>query len=324
MNRARWEKELANVHLLKEYFLHYEPSLGMWTLAEGLTRRMGFIKLSQYAHEHRYGVCKEYLKSTYAEVFQKYKALPQMSLNRKISVDAPIWTFWYQGEKNAPYPVEHCLQSIRRNAGNHPVYVLDKDNYTQYVELPDYVLRKFYSREISIAHLSDILRIALLRQYGGIWLDSTFYMTGELQKELYDCSFFSVSQGGKRTWDVAKDLWSLSFLAAGEDNDLIRYCYDLLMAYWEKEDVLIGYLLLDCIIASAFEECPAIESMIRKIPPNNPGIFDFLGPIRNSQVNEEDYRKMMQGTYLHKLTYKKDMYPKIDGKKTFFGRLIED
>lgn len=325
MNRAKLKKELANISLLKDYFLHYGWSLGFWTFAEAFTRRIGMTKLSERAHTHRYGVCKSYLKTHYGNIIQNYRNRQDLSLNDKIREDDPIWVFWYQGEEYAPNPVDLCIASIRRHGGKHPVIVLDKDNFKDYVTLPDYVMTKFNEKKISFAAFSDILRIALLKEHGGIWLDSTFYMTGELQPDIYEHSFFSISHGGKRKWVISKDMWSLCFLAAGNRNDFINYCYDMLMEYWKKEDILICYLILDCIIALGFEEIRPFEQMIREVPVNNLGVFDFDEKLLNAEVDEEEYQKMMQTAYLHKLTYKANMRSENQrGVKTYFGRMTED
>lgn len=325
MNKAKWKKELANIGLLRDYFLHYDPSLGFWTFAEGFSRRVGMIKFSERAHVHRYGFCKLYLKEHYGEIIQKYKDNQDLSLNDKIREDDPIWLFWYQGEENTPTPVDLCIASIRRHSGKHPVIVLDKSNFEKYVMLPNYVLKKFREGKVSVAAFSDILRISILRKHGGIWLDSGFYMTDDLQQDIYESSFFSISHGGKRKWVISKDMWCLGFLAAREHNDFINYCYDMLMEYWRNEDILIGYLLLDCIIALGFEQVKPFEEMIRKVPTNNLGAFDFLEPIRNAEVDESKFQNMMRNNYIHKLTYKESIltYTK-SGKKTYYGRLIEN
>lgn len=168
MNKAKIKKELANLPLLKNYFLHYGWPLGFWTFTDGFVRRIGADKLYEKTHYRRYEVCKEYLKKHYGHIIRKYQEKPDLSVGQLIEKDAPVWTFWYQGEEFAPYPVDLCLQSIRRHSGNHPVMVLDKDNYKQYVTLPHYIEEKLSEKKISLAAFSDILRISLLRNRGGV------------------------------------------------------------------------------------------------------------------------------------------------------------
>ena len=49
-----------------------------------------------------------------------------------ISKDSPIWVMVYDGiEKETPI-INACINSIIVNAGNHPVYLLNKNNYSKY------------------------------------------------------------------------------------------------------------------------------------------------------------------------------------------------
>ncbi|MBQ9553448.1 hypothetical protein IJU97_00315 [bacterium] len=58
--------------------------------------------------------------------------------------------------------------------------MLDKDNYEKYVTLPAFIIKKVYEHKISITHLSDIIRMALLKQYGGIWVDATMFINSNV------------------------------------------------------------------------------------------------------------------------------------------------
>ncbi|MBQ7073583.1 hypothetical protein IJM86_00620 [bacterium] len=43
--------------------------------------------------------------------------------------------------------------------------LLTRDNYENYIKLPEFILQKVKKKEISITHLSDIIRMALLKEY---------------------------------------------------------------------------------------------------------------------------------------------------------------
>ena len=73
--------------------------------------------------------------------------------------------------------VKICVESIKKNAGDHRVIILTDDNYKQYVDIPEWVEEKKKKGVISRTHYSDILRLSLLARHGGMWIDSTFYCT---------------------------------------------------------------------------------------------------------------------------------------------------
>lgn len=323
MNRAKFEKEKKNIKLLFQYFLCYGIKLGFWTLTDGVSYRLGIEKIYKFADQKRYGTCKEYLRKNYSKVIMKYKNVDYTMLNDKISEDSDIWLFWWQGENNFPYPINLCVESIRKHAGKHKVVLITKENYKQYVNLPGYIIKKFEMGIISVASFSDILRFELLYKYGGIWLDSTYFFTGELSKEIYNNNFYSISNPNGRNWVITKDIWSISFMAMTKKHIIASYMCDFYKEYWKKENVNIAYLLSDCFISIAYEDIPTFKKIIDSVPANNVGVFDLLGPIRNKLCTQSDFVKLMGNTYIHKLTYKEKYVAEVSGKKTYFGRLIE-
>lgn len=113
-----------------------------------------------------------------------------------IGPSSNIWTLWWQGCEKAPDIVKVCIASIKKNAGNHPVILLDQYNYKQYVTLPDHVVDNFEKGNISIAHLSDMIRTSLLYKYGGIWMDATLYMLHPLDESIENRTFYSINHVG--------------------------------------------------------------------------------------------------------------------------------
>ena len=65
----------------------------------------------------------------------------------------------------------------------------------EYVQFPDYIVRKWKEGVISNTHLSDLLRLELLIRYGGLWIDSTTYMTGTIPAYIDDSNFFVYRNG---------------------------------------------------------------------------------------------------------------------------------
>lgn len=56
--------------------------------------------------------------------------------------------------------------------------IVDLTNYHNWVQLPQYVEEKFRKGLIPPALFSDLLRLALLKQYGGVWMDASVYCSG--------------------------------------------------------------------------------------------------------------------------------------------------
>lgn len=325
MNKAKLDKEKKNVKLLFQYFSHFGFQHGFWTFADAICARLKIQKAYEYADWKRYEICKAYLRKHYGNLIDSYLNAKLEEPIDKIHEDSNIWIFWWQGEENLPYPVNLCIQSIRRHAGKHPVVVITEKNYKDYVELPEKIMRKFSNGIISLATFSDILRFELLYMYGGIWLDSTYYFTGDIQPEVYENSFFSISIPNGRKYVVTKDIWSISFMAMTKNHPIAKYMRDAFREYWKSENITLAYLLVDCFMAIGYEDVPLFRKIINAVPANNEGVFDMLTEIRNIPCSKEDYLSKIvcgRSTYIHKLTYKERFLEEVNGQKTYFGWLI--
>src|SRR3546814_10790494 len=82
--------------------------------------------------------------------------------------------------------------------GNLEHKVLDGSILADYSDLPGYVLDKFKKGQIDHTHFSDLLRLNLLKNHGGIWLDATAYMTDFIPGYIHEQDFF-VFLTGERT-----------------------------------------------------------------------------------------------------------------------------
>ena len=95
-----------------------------------------------------------------------------------------VWTCWWQGEKAAPDIVKACWQSQWENIPEDAEHIIiTKDNYAEYITIPDYIMDRFQNGENMIAHLADFIRACLLYRYGGVWLDSTVLLLDVLPEE---------------------------------------------------------------------------------------------------------------------------------------------
>src|SRR3954453_20542988 len=109
-----------------------------------------------------------------------------------------VWTLWLQGWETAPPLVQACLRSWQRRNPTWTVRTLTRDNISQYLDLlstyPDVNLD-----QIPAAALSDMIRIALLSQHGGVWADSTVFCVMPLDRWIDDYSrtgFFAFARPG--------------------------------------------------------------------------------------------------------------------------------
>ena len=60
----------------------------------------------------------------------------------------------------------------------------------QYYQLPEYIIDKHKKGYISNTELADILRVSLLSDFGGIWIDATIFIPNHLPDDVLKYNFF--------------------------------------------------------------------------------------------------------------------------------------
>lgn len=324
MNKRKLKREKDNLIMLFNIVKTHGFKVFFWSLADGVCRRLHFTNLYHRTHLKRHETCKDVLKKKYAYIIEKYKKMEFDDNNiGTIGSDSPVWRYWHQGVEKLPYPVDITLNSTESRVGKHPIIILDSKSYKKYIDVPEYIEEKCRNGQMNIAVFSDYIRLALLKKYGGMWMDSTFYVNGNLPSEIDDMSFYTINQDNRRNWVVTRDKWSVGLLACAPNNPLISFCEEFLREYWKNEITPIAYLMTDCIIGIAYDEIAAIRAMIDKVPINNTHCFDFLSDFRNEQYDEKVQRLMNQDTFVYQLSYKFEWNTKSEnGKLSNFGGII--
>lgn len=269
-------------------------------------------KLNIYEHE----LVKQYLRNNFEYIYNTF----QDKNEENIAEDAPIWILWWQGEDKAPNIVKKCINSVREYSGTHPVIVLDKHSYDNYVQINADIVEKLKKGNISITHFSDILRLNLLYQNGGIWVDATILACKDFLEEIKNYSFYTIRHGKFSDYHVCKGLWSTFLLAANKGNNIIKLFRDVLEDYLKKENIMITYLLIDCIIAVGYEDISYIRNEINKVPINNVNVFE-LQPRLTHKYEQNDFDKLKENNSLFKVSYKISF--ETECKDTYYNRIFE-
>ena len=268
-----------------------------------------------------------YLEEFYKPVIEQYYLQNNTAVNNT-GERIPVWVLWWQGLDNAPDIIKVAVASQQQylNKDLFDYHFLTKDNYCDYVQLDEIILEKMEMGRITFTHFSDILRMELLKKYGGLWLDSTIYMTDDFEEAFYKSDFYT---NKKNTYPnfirkvVSKGRWTGYFLKGNKDNILFCFMVDAFSYYWKKHNTLIDYYLIDYTMDVAYNNIPAVKKMIDEVPNNNPEIFG-LNASMNSDYDSEIIDSITSKTAIHKLSYKhKRTLRTSNNKKTIWGYLYE-
>jgi hypothetical protein len=134
-----------------------------------------------------------------------------------------IWIMWLQGLAQAPDVVRKCYESWKKHNLGWQVIFLDEQTLQEYIDLRALIgeARQYISKQA----LSDIVRINLLAEYGGVWVDATCFACVPLDTWIdrhCESGFFAFRNPGV---DRMLSSW---FLASSRDCYLVsRWCTEV-------------------------------------------------------------------------------------------------
>lgn len=276
--------------------------------------RLAFALTGRRMHPELRGNMRQWvfysvLKLKYAAFIQKQPKLR----NTVHEYSDTVWWCWLQGEENAPPVVKACLESLRKNLPGKNIIVLSEENLWNYVDFPDYISEKYRKGIISKAHFSDLLRIQLLAQRGGTWIDSTVYCTG-FPGYLFNTPLFAFKEKERGDPAIAASSW---LLAAEKGNPIITLTRNLLFLYWKNHSHLYHYFLLHfffTMATEAYQEEWDSVPFFSNLPPH------ILQRELFAPYSQERFRQIQRMSDIHKLSHKYDKSKDIHG--TFLEHIL--
>lgn len=227
-----------------------------------------------------------------------------------------IFVCWLQGIENAPYIVQKCVESIKENSGEFEVIVIDEKNYSDWVDIPNFIIERWQSGKMLNALFSDILRLYLLCEYGGIWIDSTVYMFGSMPEYIFNSERFMYQASFLDNDGVDISSWFI-YTKKKEDPVLVGI-RDSLVSYLEKKSKPADYFIFhDFVSAIATSEeyskywkempyaCNVDPHLLQRVGNNSCNKL-FLSYIKNTSPMQKltyklDYENLKTGTYYDNL-----------------------
>lgn len=292
-------------------------------LLQTLTRKVPIIKYK--TGKIKYKAITDFLYDENKQLIKDFNCTYQdckKYVNSAIGKDSNVWVLWWQGKDSAPDIVKMCFESIREHIGKRKLVVLDQFNYVDYVSIDKKYVDMIREEKITRTQFSDLLRLNLLYQNGGIWLDATYLLTADLDASIADLSFFTIRHGMEKKFPMSKGLWTSSALGFGKRSIELKLFLDIYDAYFAKHDALIDYLLTDYIFAVCCDHCDLVRSMFESVPMNNKNVNELLLAM-NTTYNEEMINRITSGTTMNKLSWKYKFEIENKNRKTVYGYFLE-
>lgn len=215
----------------------------------------------------------------------------------------PLWSYWHQGKENAPELIQRCFESVQKYEGDRKINILSFDTIKDYVELPQRYYDLVSSGKMPVALFSDILRMYLLTQYGGVWIDSTIMLTDKIPQEIIDSSFCVVRKDPEK--DNQENKMSCYFIRADKNSPNLNAIKRTLENYWAENDFMINYFMFEHISTMLSDKTPELKAEWDKMPYLDGEICGKLQTIMDKNFSQEEFNELKSKTFMHKLTYKK-------------------
>ena len=262
---------------------------------------------------------KAQLKDEFSYLLEHYHNEPSPAGTN----DGPIWVCWWQGEEQMPEIVRVCYHRLQQMApAGHPVILITKDTVGDYITLPEHITKALNEKRMTFTHLSDILRTTLLSQHGGLWADSTVYVTRPISEELFQKPYFSTRRAAPKPIYVSRCLYTGFLIGCIKGAPWLSFARDMLFDYWKNHDSLINYFLIDMALILGYDYIPSVN---RDAPPCIlPQVdLDTFQLQRNEPYNEAKFAVITARTQFLKLNYRMPYVKQLpDGRETYFGHLI--
>lgn len=169
-----------------------------------------------------------------------------------------IWICWLQGWNCAPPVALACRESWRRLNPGWDVRAIDLDWLRCALRLPD-----LSAKRITPTSFSDIARVLLLHEYGGVWVDATLLCRQPLDGWLPDAAvggFFAFDRPGP---DRMLSTW---FLAADEGNPLVAGWCEATLDYWRGRDEAHQYFWFHGLFAKCCARDASFDERWARVP----------------------------------------------------------
>lgn len=234
-----------------------------------------------------------------------------------------IWIMWYQGFESAPLIIKKCLQTWQAHNPDWAIHTLTRATIDNYVDI-DLIVPGYKDKKMPLEAYSDIVRIALLNKYGGVWVDATLYCNQPLDSWIHPyitaSGFFAFSNPAP---DRMLANW---FLVAVPENEIIQMLVKNITLYWAIRSERHDYFWFHHLFGDLYYTDADFKKRWDKVPEFSADGPHYFVPYQETFTKPitEDIRKQIDkpAVPVFKLTHKYDQRVLI--KKSVLDYLIND
>ncbi|WP_349535762.1 capsular polysaccharide synthesis protein [Leuconostoc mesenteroides] len=232
-----------------------------------------------------------------------------------------VWVMWWQID-SIPVLISKNIERLKNNDAYETI-VINKSNISNYLDIPEAILKEVQNSNISFASFSDFIRMSLLYKYGGIWIDSTVLVANDHWEYLLNKEFITIKSSNTQFGHkfVPQGRWTIYVIGGQAGQKMFKFVRDCLYFYMVNKIKFPDYFLVDYLLDIAeTTKIGNFSEKINSLTENNQN-HDRLDQLMSEPFSSELYESLTHDTSFFKLSHKKK-YLKINkGQITFFGVL---
>ena len=206
------------------------------------------------------------------------------------------------------------------------VMLITKSNYLEYTDISNIIKEKVKRNEITFTQWSDILRFNLLKNNGGMWIDSTVILSDSFvnyYKRVKSNDFFSISSNDLDYHCISHSLWT-GWLCGGKPGyDLFCFMDEFFKIYFRNHQKNIDYYLIDDAIYFYYKTYLSFRKTIKQQQANwDPYLFAKSYNNRNYKHYIYIFNKQKKYS-VQKFSYK-DELSKTPEIGTLFEKILKN
>lgn len=234
---------------------------------------------------------------------------------KKLDTDKVIWQYWATGVESVSHEVvKMCFKSVDQYKGDYLVIRLDDNNISDYIDMPEFVAEKRKNPNFNVVFYSDLLRLALLNTYGGVWMDATILLTDKIRDDILSAELFAFCRDKNAlnqdafhqhnsdyfNFDMDSEVNFLnSFIVSKKNNIFIKDLLGNLLNFWRTQDNIPYYFFFQILVSQRLKSKYKDYVFF--------SIDDTLPHLLIMELEEDlDLRRfdaIKKKTNIHKLTY---------------------
>lgn len=220
-----------------------------------------------------------------------------------VKIPKIIWIYWHQGWSQAPYLAQKCLQTWQEKNPSWEVRMLDAENYREYADL------SFDGWDAGIAHKTDVLRLTLLKQHGGVWVDATSICQTPLDDWLPSAAYSGFFAFERPFRDRILANW---FLAATPGDPIVTQWEKTALEFWGKPGArAYAYLIHHYMFEHLCRTDAAFSQLWKRVPKHSAQPAHIGQFFARGRVSRDIIESLVRsgGAPVHKLTRKIEQQP---------------